>query len=56
MDVKRIFLFGATGPTGKQALQQALESGHKVTALARNPDALADFKKYITYVRFEFCL
>jgi putative NADH-flavin reductase len=31
-----IALFGATGPTGQRVVQQALEQGYSVTALARN--------------------
>ena len=34
-------MFGATGATGHQVVQQALEQGHSVTALARNPERLA---------------
>lgn len=36
----KILVFGATGPTGRQVGAQALEHGHTVTALARNPVAL----------------
>lgn len=36
----RITLFGATGRTGKYVLKQALEAGHKVTALVRTPGKL----------------
>ena len=36
----RIALFGATGGTGRRILTQALESGHEVTALARDPTKL----------------
>ncbi|APG48452.1 NAD(P)-dependent oxidoreductase [Phaeobacter porticola] len=35
-----ILLFGATGDVGRATLQQAVERGHHVTAIARNPDAL----------------
>ncbi|MBK1724625.1 NAD(P)-dependent oxidoreductase [Thiocystis violacea] len=35
-----IALFGATGGTGRQVLAQALEQGHSVTALARDPTKL----------------
>lgn len=35
-----IALFGATGGTGRQVLAQALEQGHRVTALARDPSKL----------------
>src|SRR6476659_5062635 len=37
----KIAVFGATGATGQQAVQQALEQGHTVTALARMPERLA---------------
>jgi putative NADH-flavin reductase len=37
----KILIFGATGPTGRQLVSQALERGHQVTAVARNPAALA---------------
>jgi putative NADH-flavin reductase len=33
----KILLFGATGGTGKQVLLQALEQGHIVTVVVRNP-------------------
>ncbi|MBT8235474.1 MAG: SDR family oxidoreductase [Bacteroidia bacterium] len=33
----KIMLIGGTGKTGKQIIKQALESGHEVTALIRNP-------------------
>lgn len=36
----RILIFGATGGTGKQLVQQALSSGYKVTAFVRNPSGL----------------
>lgn len=36
-----ILVFGATGPTGQQIVQQALDRGHRVTAFARRPEALA---------------
>ncbi|MBM7421349.1 MULTISPECIES: NAD(P)-dependent oxidoreductase [Chryseobacterium] len=35
-----IFLFGATGGTGKEILIKILEQKHQVLALVRNPDAL----------------
>jgi putative NADH-flavin reductase len=37
----KIAVFGATGATGQQVVQQALEQGHSVTALARNPERLS---------------
>lgn len=35
--LKSILLFGATGGTGLEVLQQALAAGHSVTVVARNP-------------------
>jgi putative NADH-flavin reductase len=35
-----ILVFGATGPTGQQIVQQALGRGHRVTAFVRRPEAL----------------
>lgn len=37
----RIAVFGATGGTGRQVVQQALAAGHQVAALARDPGRLA---------------
>jgi putative NADH-flavin reductase len=36
----RVLIVGATGGTGRQLVEQALERGHIVTAFARNPAAL----------------
>ena len=36
-----ILIIGATGGTGRILLDKALEQGHQVTALARNPSAVA---------------
>lgn len=33
----KVAIFGATGPTGLALTRQALEAGHEVTVLARNP-------------------
>ena len=38
---ERILIVGATGGTGRQLVQQALERGHTVTALVRDPSKLA---------------
>ncbi|XP_078571504.1 flavin reductase (NADPH)-like [Branchiostoma floridae x Branchiostoma japonicum] len=37
----RLAVFGATGPTGLEVVQQALAQGHDVTALVRDPDKMA---------------
>jgi putative NADH-flavin reductase len=36
----RVLIVGATGGTGRQLVEQALERGHAVTAFARDPAAL----------------
>jgi putative NADH-flavin reductase len=46
----RLTVFGATGGTGRSVIAQALEAGDKVTALARNPEALAEFGDRIVVV------
>lgn len=35
-----MLVFGATGPTGRQIVAQALEQGYEVTAFARRPQAV----------------
>lgn len=36
----KVVVFGATGGTGRQVVVQALEVGHEVTVIARNPEAV----------------
>jgi len=40
LTVMNLSIFGATGPTGRVLVQQALDAGHSVTAYARNPAKL----------------
>jgi putative NADH-flavin reductase len=47
----KIAVFGATGATGQQVVQQALEQGYVVTALARNPERLAIQHSSLTIVK-----
>ncbi|HTQ73027.1 MAG TPA: SDR family oxidoreductase [Burkholderiales bacterium] len=42
-----ILVFGATGPTGRQLIKQALTRGHRVTAFARRPEALLDQRLHV---------
>lgn len=37
-----ILVLGATGPTGRELVRQALARGHDVTAVARDPSKLDD--------------
>src|SRR5436189_5539230 len=37
----KLFLIGATGRTGREIVQQALERGHHVTAFVRSPENIA---------------
>jgi putative NADH-flavin reductase len=46
----RVTVFGATGGTGKQVVDQALAAGHKVTAVARNTDAVDGDRDGLTVV------
>ena len=37
----KLIVFGATGKSGQQIVEQALNAGHLVSAFARNPAAIA---------------
>ncbi|MFJ1702848.1 NAD(P)-dependent oxidoreductase [Kitasatospora sp. NPDC088346] len=37
----RVVVFGASGPTGRQVVEQALAEGHEVTAVTRRPEGVA---------------
>ncbi|MHA4811207.1 NAD(P)-dependent oxidoreductase [Flavitalea flava] len=39
--MEKIIVFGATGGTGKLVVEQALQAGHQVTVVVRDPDKLA---------------
>lgn len=40
----KILLLGATGRTGKHIIKEAIKRGHKISAVARNPEKLKDFE------------
>jgi putative NADH-flavin reductase len=47
----KLLILGATGATGLQVVNQALERGHTVTAFVRNPGPLEKFENRISVVR-----
>jgi putative NADH-flavin reductase len=44
----KILLLGATGRTGKYIIGESLKRGYKISAIARDPEKLKDFKIDIT--------
>jgi putative NADH-flavin reductase len=51
--LKKITVFGATGGTGKQVVEQALASGNEVVAYARNPSKLSIKNERLSIVQGE---
>ena len=49
--VKRILLLGATGRTGRLALEYALAQGLAVTALVRRPEAIGVQSDRLTLIK-----
>lgn len=48
----KVTLFGASGGLGSECLQQALDAGHSVTVLMRNPDKLpAALRERVTVIK-----
>jgi len=47
----KVLVFGATGPTGKELVAQALEAGHEVRAFARDPAAVSAWSPKLEVVR-----
>jgi len=44
----KILLLGATGRTGQQIIKEALIRGHKISAIARDPEKLKDYDIEVT--------
>jgi uncharacterized protein YbjT (DUF2867 family) len=44
----KILLLGATGRTGKLVIEEAIKRGHKISAIAREPEKLKDYQIDIT--------
>lgn len=44
----KLFILGATGPTGRLVVERALAAGDTVTVLARRPEALDGLKERVT--------
>ena len=47
----KVFIFGATSPTGKMVLENLLAENHLVTAVARNPDSISTRHENFTLVK-----
>lgn len=47
----KLVVLGATGGTGLEIVRQAIERGHQVTAVVRNPERLKPFGNGISIVR-----
>jgi putative NADH-flavin reductase len=44
----KILLLGSTGRTGKLVIEEAIRRGHKISAIARDPEKLKDYQIDIT--------
>ncbi len=49
----KVLVIGATGGTGKLAIQLLLDAGHDVTALVRDPDTFTDKRDHLSVVKGE---
>ena len=50
---KKIAVFEATGDTGRQIVEQALQAGYEVVAYTRNPSKLKINDKHLTVIQGE---
>jgi putative NADH-flavin reductase len=51
MKKNKIIVFGASGGTGKSVVEQALEAGHQVTVVVRNPEAFNVSNKNLEIIK-----
>ena len=49
----KIIVFGASGNTGRQLVEQALEAGYEVVAYVRNPSKLNISNEHLTVIQGE---
>jgi len=49
--LKKLIVFGATGGTGQQVVEQALQAEHQVTVVVRNPDAFTVQHKNLEIIK-----
>jgi putative NADH-flavin reductase len=49
----KLTIFGATGATGKQLIEQSLATGNQVVAFARNPSKIGASHEWLTIVQGE---
>ena len=47
----KLFVMGATGGTGREIVQQALERGHHVTAFVRSPETVSSTDERFTVIK-----
>ena len=47
----KLFVIGATGRTGQEIVQQALDRGHHVTAFVRSPESIALKNERLTVLK-----
>jgi putative NADH-flavin reductase len=52
----KLAVFGATGPAGRQILDQALGRGHEVIAVARRPEDLGPARHGLTVVKADLAV
>jgi putative NADH-flavin reductase len=52
----KLAIFGATGKTGIELIKQALDHGHEITVMVRDPNRLPTFPKPITVFTGDFAM